>query len=58
MERDCLIVPLGEEELVLACDALGGIGPKEGDTLSVPLDVSAQFTARVALAEALSLIHI
>lgn len=54
MERDCLIVPLGEEELVLACDALGGIGPKEGDTLSVPLDVSAQFTARVALAEALA----
>lgn len=54
MERDCLVIPLGEEELVLACDSLGGIGPKEGDVLSVPLEISAQFTARVALAEVLA----
>lgn len=54
MERDCLVIPLGKEELVLACDSLGGIGPKEGDMLSVPLEISAQFTARVALAEVLA----
>ncbi|MEN3203461.1 MAG: hypothetical protein ABDK87_07005 [Atribacterota bacterium] len=54
MERDCLVIPFGESELILACDSLGGIGPKEGDSLFVPLEISAQFTARVALAEVLS----
>ncbi len=41
-------------DLVVACDSLGAIGPKEGDRVRVPLGVSAQFTARVALAEVLS----
>lgn len=54
MKRDYLVVSLGEEELLVACDSLGGIGPKEEDTLSVPLDISAQLTARVALAEVLA----
>ena len=54
MNRDCLVVNTGKEELLVACDALGGIGPKPGDSLSVPLEVSAQFTARVALAEILA----
>lgn len=54
MERDCLVIPLGTDELILACDSLGGIGPKEGDVLSVPLEISARFTARVALAEVLA----
>jgi hypothetical protein len=54
MKRDCLVVDTGKEELLVACDALGGIGPKPGDSLPVPLEVSAQFTARVALAEILA----
>lgn len=52
--RDVLILPGFSGELVLACDSLGSIGPKEGDRVKVPLWVSAQFTARVALAELLS----
>lgn len=54
MERDCLVIPFEEHELIVACDSLGGIGPKAGDALSVPLDVSARFTARVALSEVLA----
>lgn len=48
------MIPSQDEELLLACDSLGGIGEKEGDELSVPLEISAQFTARVALAEILA----
>lgn len=52
--RDILTAPFGENELVIACDALGGIGPKEKDQVQVPLKISAQFTTRVAMAEVLS----
>lgn len=55
MKRDILVISLGEEEILVACDALGGIGPKEGDTLPVSLHISARFTTRVALAEILAL---
>lgn len=52
--RDVLTLPGFSGELVLACDSLGSIGPKEGDRVKVPLWVSARFTARVVLAELLS----
>ncbi|MCX7668396.1 MAG: hypothetical protein N2Z84_05645 [Atribacterota bacterium] len=52
--RDILTLPFGEHELVIACDALGGIGPKVKDEVRVPLKISARFTTRVAMAEVLS----
>ncbi|MGQ9622122.1 MAG: hypothetical protein ACUVTO_01530 [Candidatus Caldatribacteriaceae bacterium] len=55
MRRDVLILPLQEEELLVACDVLGGIGPKAYDVLPAPLEIAAQFTTRVALAEILAL---
>jgi len=52
--RDVLVLPDPQGELVIACDSLGAIGPKEGDEVAVPLRIATQFTARVALAEVLS----
>ena len=53
--RDLLIVPLdGDDCLVLACDAAGGVGPKSGDSVLCSADIVGRFTARVALMEVLA----
>lgn len=50
--RDLTILPLtNAQSLMVATDAAGGIGPKEGDTVKVPAYVLGRFTARVALME-------
>ena len=50
--RDLLIVD-GSPPLVIACDSVGGIGPRPADLVRVPADVVAHFAARVPLLEAL-----
>ncbi|MDO5093818.1 MAG: transcriptional regulator [Propionibacteriaceae bacterium] len=50
--RDLLIVP-GSPRLVVACDSVGGIGPRPADVVAVPGDVVAHFAARVPLLEVL-----
>ena len=50
--RDLLIVP-GSPRLVIACDSVGGIGPRPADVVPVPGDVVAHFAARVPLLEVL-----
>lgn len=53
--RDLTLVDLpGGGRLVIACDAAGGIGPKECDAVRVPGYVVGRFTARVALMELLA----
>lgn len=50
--RDLTVLDLpGGDRLVIACDAAGGIGPKEQDRVRVPGYVLGRFTARVALME-------
>ena len=50
--RDLLIVD-GSPPLVIACDSVGGIGPRPADLVRVPADVVAHFAARVPLLEVL-----
>ena len=50
--RDLLIVD-GSPPLVIACDSVGGIGPRPADVVRVPADVVAHFAARVPLLEVL-----
>lgn len=53
--RDLTLVPLGlNETLVIACDSLGGIGPKAHDSVKAPADVVGQYTVRVPLMEVLA----
>ncbi len=50
--RDLTLLDLpGGERLVIACDAAGGIGPKERDAVSTDGYVLGRFTARVPLME-------
>lgn len=50
--RDLLIVD-GSPPLVIACDSVGGIGPRPADLVRVSADVVAHFAARVPLLEVL-----
>ena len=50
--RDLLIVD-GSPPVVIACDSVGGIGPRPADLVRVPADVVAHFAARVPLLEVL-----
>ena len=50
--RDLIIVD-GSPPLVIACDSVGGIGPRPADLVRVPADVVAHFAARVPLLEVL-----
>lgn len=53
--RDVTLLDLpGGGRLLVACDAAGGIGPKEQDAVSVPGFVVGRFTARVALMEVMA----
>ncbi|MCD6156221.1 MAG: hypothetical protein J7J32_04185 [Candidatus Atribacteria bacterium] len=53
---DVLIIKGSEKELkLIACDSLGGIGPKPGDFLKADIATCAKYTFRVALSEILSL---
>lgn len=54
--RDCTLIHLNSEQiLVVTCDSIGAIGSKEMDCIRVPPQVSGYETAKVALAELLSL---
>lgn len=52
--RDYLALPLGGDTLVITCDSIGAIGPKELDVVSVEPVVVGRFLARVALMELIS----
>ncbi|HHV62616.1 MAG TPA: hypothetical protein GXX51_08270 [Firmicutes bacterium] len=53
--RDVTIVKMRDgSALVIACDSLGGIGPKESDVVKVPGYVVGRFTARVPLMEVMA----
>lgn len=53
--RDLLVLPVGRDKVaVIACDSLGGIGPKERDVVQVPAYIVGRFTSRVALMEVLA----
>ncbi len=53
--RDFLVVPNGQEDdIVITCDSIGGIGGLSGDFLSVDPSVVGHFLARVALMELLA----
>lgn len=44
----------GGDQLVVACDSLGGIGPMALDVVSCPAEISGYFTTLVTLAELLA----
>ncbi|MFZ5814742.1 MAG: hypothetical protein ACOY93_05515 [Bacillota bacterium] len=53
--RDITVLDLpGGDRLLVACDAAGGIGPKEQDFVPVPGYVLGRLTARVVLMEAIA----
>jgi hypothetical protein len=53
--RDLTIIELNDSEvLVIACDSLGGIGPKINDRIKVPGEILGMFTARVPLMEVMA----
>lgn len=53
--RDLTLIPLGASEiLVIACDSLGGIGPKPYDSVNASAEIVGKFTARVPLMEVLA----
>lgn len=52
--RDYLALPLGGDTLVITCDSIGAIGPKELDVVPVEPVVVGRFLARVALMELIS----
>jgi len=49
--RDLTIIPMGRQNIVIACDSCGGVGIKDGDILKLPPKYAAKFAARVALTE-------
>ena len=49
--RDLTIVPMGDNDMVVACDTCGAVGLKSGDILKLPPHYVGKFTARVALTE-------
>lgn len=51
--RDLLFVDCGGGRMVVACDSLGGIGPKPGDAHAVDARTCGYFVARVPLLEVL-----
>ncbi len=52
---DVLVLPAtGDRRLAVACDALGGIGSKRGDSVGVPAYVVGRFACRVPLMELLA----
>lgn len=51
--RDLTILDVGATRLVVACDSLGGIGPKPHDTYRASAATTAHFAARVPLLELL-----
>ena len=54
--RDAVFIKINEKELMLvACDSLGGIGPKSMDFVKAEVATCAKYTFRVALSEILSL---
>lgn len=53
--RDLTLIPLYQDELlVIACDSLGGIGPKQHDMVKVPAETVGQYTVRGPLMEVLA----
>lgn len=50
--RDLLVID-GSQPLVIACDSVGGIGPRPADPVRVPAELVAHFAARVPLLEVL-----
>lgn len=53
--RDLTLIPLCHDELlVIACDSLGGIGPKQHDMVKVPAEIVGQYTVRGPLMEVLA----
>ena len=54
--RDLSIIPISNQEsLVIACDSIGGIGPKELDSVQISAYVVGRFLARVPLLELISI---
>lgn len=52
---DALTIPFGDSSsLVIACDNSGGIGMKEKDVVTVPYDVTAYYSFRVAVMECMA----
>lgn len=51
--RDLSILKVGGIELVIACDSVGGIGPKPGDSYYATPQMCGHFAARVPLLELL-----
>lgn len=52
--RDLTVVDLPATTLVLACDSIGGIGPKPADTVAASARDVAHFATRVALLEVIA----
>ncbi|MED3648666.1 ATPase [Halalkalibacterium halodurans] len=53
--RDVQVIPWqGEEQIVVATDASGGVGEKAKDHVHVPYEVVSYYAARVALLECMS----
>ena len=53
--RDLTLVPLANGEvLVIACDSLGGIGPKVSDVVKTTAEVVGRYTVRVPLMEVIA----
>lgn len=50
--RDLLVID-GSPRLVVACDSVGGIGPRPANPVRVPAELVAHFAARVPLLEVL-----
>ena len=49
--RDLIVLGDGDGGLVVACDSIGGIGPKPADTVSTSAAIVGHFAARVPLLE-------
>lgn len=49
--RDLTVLDVAGGALVVACDSIGGIGPKPDDTVAVPATTTAHFATRVPLLE-------
>lgn len=49
--RDLLVLGSPYQGLVVACDSVGGIGPKPADSVAVPAATTAHFAARVPILE-------
>lgn len=53
--RDYLALPFGNDTLLITCDSIGAIGPKELDEVNAEALVVGRFLARVALMELISI---